>query len=359
MADLEIRERVPLAPFTTLGVGGEARWLVEGGDEATVAAACDWARTHGAPMLVLGGGSNVVISDAGVDALVLRIALRGIEVRETGRDTELIVAAGEPWDELVQMTVERSWAGFECLSGIPGLVGATPIQNVGAYGQEVAETVVAVRVLDTRDSRIRTFTSTDCRFGYRDSVFKSGEPHRYVVLAVTYRLRAGGAPTVRYADVERDLATRGIPRPSLDDVRRSIIAIRRSKSMVIDGGDPNRRSCGSFFVNPVVAAADAAGVAARAGSDRMPQWPERDGRVKLSAAWLIEHAGFHRGYAAGRAGLSSRHTLAIVAHDGATADDVVTLARRIQTDVEARFGVQLTPEPEYWETPKKFPARVS
>ena len=359
MADLEIQERVPLGPFTTLGVGGPARWLVEARDEATVVAACDWARTRGAALLVLGGGSNVVVSDAGVDAFVLKIALRGVDSRESGHDTEITVAAGEPWDELVQTTVERGWAGFECLSGIPGLVGATPIQNVGAYGQEVAETVVAVRVLDTRDGRIRTFARTDCRFSYRDSVFKSGEPRRYVVLAVTYRLRAGGAPTVRYADVERDLAARGIARPSLDEVRRSVIAIRRSKSMVIDAGDPNRRSCGSFFVNPVIPAADAAGVAARAGDDRMPHWPERDGRVKLSAAWLIERAGFHRGYAAGRVGLSTRHALAIVAHDGATAGDVVALAQRIQADVEGRFGVRLTPEPEHWDSRKSSPARAS
>jgi UDP-N-acetylmuramate dehydrogenase len=348
MPDLDVRQRVPLAPLTTMGVGGAARWFVEARDETTVAAAVAWAQARQLSTRVLGGGSNVVIADTGVDALVLRIALRGIEARESPDGVDLTAAAGEVWDDLVGMTVARGWAGFECLSGIPGLVGATPIQNVGAYGQEVGETVTAVRAFDTRSAHILTFTTGDCRFAYRDSLFKSGETGRYVVLAVTYRLRPGAPPTIRYADVERELATRGLARPSLADVRAAIIAIRRSKSMVIDADDPNHRSCGSFFVNPVVAADEFARVETRVGDPTMPRWPERDGRVKLSAAWLIEHAGFRRGHVEGAAGLSTRHALAIVARDGATAADIVTLADKIRAAVDSRFGVRLTPEPEFW-----------
>jgi UDP-N-acetylmuramate dehydrogenase len=346
-ARLDIRERVPLGPFTTLGVGGHARWLVEAREDGMVEAAVTWARTRGIPLFVLGGGSNLVIGDGGVDALVVRIATRGIDARETAAGVELSAFAGEPWDPLVAMTVARGWAGFECLSGIPGLVGATPIQNVGAYGQEISESVASVRALDAATGRITTLVNAECRFTYRDSLFKSGAPGRFIVLSVTYRLRPGGAPSIRYAELERDLAARGAATPTLGDVRESVIAIRRAKSMVIDPGDPNRRSCGSFFTNPIIPASALPEVEARVGDPAMPRWPERDG-VKLSAAWLIERAGFRRGHVAGPVGLSSRHALAIVAHDGATAADVVALARTIQSAVAERFGVRLTPEPQFW-----------
>ena len=342
------RDDVPLGPLTTLGVGGRARWFVEARDETTLHDALAWARTRGVRVFVLGGGSNLVVGDGGVDGLVLRIAMRGVDVRETADGIELTAAAGEPWDALVATTVERGWAGFECLSGIPGLVGATPIQNVGAYGQEISETVVSVRALDGVTGAVTTFANAECGFTYRDSFFKSGEPGRFVVLAVTYRLRPGGAPAVRYADVERDLAAREITNATLADVRASVVAVRRAKSMVIDPDDPNRRSCGSFFTNPVVPAAALPGIEARVGETTMPRWPERDGRIKLSAAWLIERAGFRRGHVHGPVGLSTRHALAIVAHDGATAADVVALARTIQSTVEQRFGVRLTPEPQFW-----------
>src|SRR5262249_16163708 len=239
-------------------------------------------------------------------------------------------------------------AGLECLSGIPGLVGATPIQNVGAYGQEVAETLVALRALDTRSGRVVRLTHTDCRFAYRDSLFKSGEPGRFIVLDVTYRLRRGGEPTLRYAEVAQHLGGRGVGRPSLAEVRASVIAIRRSKSMVIDPGDENARSCGSFFTNPIVSVVEADRVQAVTGEPVMPRYPQADGRVKLAAAWLIEHAGFSKGQRDGAVGLSTRHALAVVAHAGATAGDVIAFARRIQHDVEARFGVRLLPEPVFW-----------
>jgi UDP-N-acetylmuramate dehydrogenase len=342
-------ERVPLGARTSLGVGGAARWYVEATDEAAVLAALAWAERHRTPVRVLGGGSNVVVADAGVDALVLRVAVRGIAVHETAGAVDVTAAAGEPWDDVVRLAVERGWAGLECLSGIPGLVGATPMQNVGAYGQEVSDTIVAVQVVDRVRGAVLTLRPAECGFGYRTSAFKTDAPERYVVLGVTYRLRPGGRPTVRYADLARHLEARGIETPSLADVRQSVLAIRRAKSMVLDATDPNRRSCGSFFLNPVVSASEAERVAAAAGDAAMPRWPEPGGaRVRLSAAWLIEHAGFARGDRDGPVGLSPRHALAIVAYEGARAADVVRLARRVRAAVEARFGVRLVPEPAFW-----------
>jgi UDP-N-acetylmuramate dehydrogenase len=348
---LHPRERVPLAPFTTLEVGGPARYLVEAADEATVVAAVVWAHRRGAALRVLGGGSNLVVADAGVDGLVLRIGLRGITTRADGDAVLVTAAAGEPWDDLVAHTVARGWAGLECLSGIPGLVGATPIQNVGAYGQEVAETVTAVRAFDRAAGRAVTLAPGACGFGYRDSAFKRDPAARHVILAVTYRLRPGGAPVVRYAELANHLAARGLAAPTLDDVRASVLAIRRAKSMVLEAGDPNRRSCGSFFLNPVLRADEAAAVAARAGDGPMPRWPAPGGAVKLSAAWLIQRAGFQPGLTAGPVGLSTRHALAVVAHAGARAADVVAFARRLRDGVLDRFGVPLQPEPTLWGFP--------
>ena len=344
-------EHAPLAPHCTLRIGGPARYLVEATDEATVAEAHAWASARRLPVRVLGGGSNLVIADEGVDGLVLKIALRGVTESPGRAGVEVTAAAGEPWDALVRHTVERGWAGLECLSGIPGLVGATPIQNVGAYGQEVSDTVTMVRALDGETGRVVTLGPADCGFGYRDSLFKSRAPGRYVVLAVTYRLAPGGAPNVRYADIARELEARAVARPSLIEVRETVLKVRRSKSMVLDPDDPNARSCGSFFLNPIVDADALAAIDARATGLAMPRWPQPDGRVKLSAAWLIERAGFTRGQADGPVGLSTRHTLAIVCHDGARARDVVAFARRVRAGVEQRFGVRLHPEPVFWGAP--------
>jgi UDP-N-acetylmuramate dehydrogenase len=342
------RERVPLAPYCTLGVGGPARFFLEAHDEAIVLEGLEWARRRRLPCRILGAGSNLVVADGGVDGLVIRNGLRGVSVAERGGAMELTAAAGEPWDDVVRLAVERGWAGIECLSGIPGLVGATPIQNVGAYGQEVSDTVIAVRAVDTREGGVVTLSRAECGFAYRDSRFKSREPGRHVVLSVTYRLRRDGAPALRYAELEAHLAGRGIAAPTLGQVRESVLATRRAKSMVLDPGDENRRSCGSFFLNPIVTGEDCAKVEARALDPTMPRWPLPDGRVKLSAAWLIERAGFPRGTREGPVGLSTRHALAIVAHDGARAADVVAFARRLQDAVEARFGVRLLPEPVFW-----------
>ena len=342
------RARVPLAGYTTLGVGGPARWFAEVADEAALPDALRWARARRVPLRVLGGGSNLVVADHGVEALVVRLALRGVESRSVDGAVEVTAAAGEPWDDFVRLTVERGWAGLECLSGIPGLVGATPMQNVGAYGQEVSETITRVRAFDTRGGDVVEVPAAECGFGYRDSAFKRREPGRFVVIAVTYRLTPGGAPALRYADVERHLAQRRVSAPGLADVRESVLAIRRAKSMVIDPADPNRRSCGSFFTNPIIAREALAEVERRAADTTMPRWSQPDGRIKLSAAWLIEHAGFRRGQREGPVGLSSRHALAIVAHDGARAADVLAFARRVQTTVAERYAVRLTPEPVYW-----------
>jgi UDP-N-acetylmuramate dehydrogenase len=331
-----------------MGVGGSARFFAEASDEATIAAAVDWAALHRVPVRILGGGSNVVVADAGVDGLVVTIGLRGVSSREVDGAVEVTAAAGEPWDPFVERAVAEGWGGLECLSGIPGLVGATPIQNVGAYGQEVSQTVTAVRVLDRPSGEIVTLAAAACGFGYRTSRFKSGEAGRFVVLAVTYRLPRDGAPTVRYADLERDLSARGVSRPSLADVRDSVLAIRRSKSMVLDPADPNRRSCGSFFLNPIVDAAALAQVERAVGDAAMPRWPDAGGRVKLSAAWLIERAGFRRGEGPGPVALSTRHSLAIVCREGARAADVAGFARVIKSRVEERFGVRLEPEPVLW-----------
>src|SRR5438445_9885031 len=327
---MTVSENVPLADHCTMGVGGPARYFVEARDEAAVLAAFAWARAGGLVLRVLGGGSNLLVADEGVDGLVVKIALRGTETREVAGAVELTAAAGEPWDDLVCRSVERGWAGLECLSGIPGLVGATPIQNVGAYGQEVSQTVTAVRALDRKADRIVTLAPGDCGFTYRESRFKSDEAGRYVVTAVTYRLEPGGKPMVNYADLERDLAARGHRAPGLGEVRASVLGIRRAKSMVLDAGDPNSRSCGSFFLNPIVDAETLSRVERAAGDLAMPRWPERDGRVKLSAAWLIERAGFARGVSRGAVGLSTRHSLAIVCREGARASEIAAFAGELR-----------------------------
>jgi len=341
------RERVPLAPFTTLGVGGEARFVVDGESEPAIAEALRWARTHGVPTRVLGGGSNVVVPDDGFDGLVVRVLTRGMTWTDFGADILVEARAGEPWDGVVAESVRRGCQGLECLSGIPGLVGATPIQNVGAYGQEVAETIREVRVLERATLVERALPAADCRFSYRNSFFKSEAPERYLVLGVTFCLRPGGRATVRYAELERRLAADGIApdQAALPRVRDTVLELRRGKSMVLDPKDDNRRSCGSFFVNPVVSGEQADAIATTLGEAKMPRFPQTDGRVKLAAGWLIEQAGFAKGIRRGPVGLSSKHALAIVCHDGASAADVFALAREIEHAVRARFGVSLEREP--------------
>lgn len=347
---MNVEHYVPLATRCTLGVGGAARFFVRAQDEKTLVEALEWADQGGVVVRVLGAGSNVVIADEGLDALVVRVGLRGRRARDDGEGTvELTVAAGEPWDDVVDYAVNRGWAGIECLSGIPGLVGAAPIQNVGAYGQEVSETVSRVRAYDRMSQSITTLIAEDCAFSYRDSMFKSSAPDRYVIFDVTFRLRVGGAPTVRYAELVDKLAREGITSPDLRDVRRSVLALRAAKSMVLDHEDVNRRSCGSFFVNPIVSVEELPRIERRTGTTSgMPQFPQPDGQVKLSAAWLIERAGFAKGQRRGAVGLSTRHALALVCHDGARAAALVSFATEIRDRVRDRFGVMLVPEPTLW-----------
>ena len=345
---MEPREDVPLGPLTTLGVGGNARYFVEATSAPELAEALGWAARYGVEARLLGGGSNVVVSDAGYDGLVVHVSLRGVTQHHEAGSVEVTAAAGEPWDPFVARVVAEGWQGLECLSGIPGRVGATPIQNVGAYGQEVSQTITRVHAFDREHAELVTLPAEQCRFGYRSSRFKQEEPGRHVVVSVSYRLTPEAPPRIAYPELERHLSGRGISNPTLSDVRQSVLDVRRTKSMVYDPADENHRSCGSFFVNPVVDEARAEQVAHATGDPKMPRWPQPGGQVKLSAAWLIERAGFQRGERNGAVGLSSRHTLALVCHAGARASDVVAFARRVRNGVEQRFGVRLVPEPVFW-----------
>ena len=326
-----------LAPLTTLKLGGPAARLVEARTEPELAEA---VRSAYEPLLVLAGGSNVVIADDGFPGTVVRVLTAGVE-RDGAR---LTVQAGESWDALVARCVDDGLQGFECLSGIPGSVGATPIQNVGAYGQEVSETVASVRVLDRASGQIVELTPEQCGFGYRTSIFKYHD--RQVVLAVSFELRedAHSGP-LRYAELARTLDVPVGGSAPLTEVREAVLQLRRGKGMVIDPHDPDSVSAGSFFTNPILDPGDFARLQARAGEDSPPAFPEPDGRIKTSAAWLIQRAGYARGYGEGRVGISSKHTLAIVNRGGATTAELLAFAREIAAGVRERFGVALHPEP--------------
>jgi len=341
---MQIRQEVPLAPLTTFKVGGPARYFVEARSEADVCAAVAEARNRGWPLFVLGGGSNLVISDAGWPGMVLKIALTGISERREGPRTLFDAAAGEDWDGFVAHTVAQNCAGIECLSGIPGTVGGTPVQNVGAYGQEVSETITSVRVLDTTTGNTCELENGDSGFAYRSSIFNARERGRYIVLQVTFALVPGGAAHIEYADVKNYFAGRSGP-PRLAETREAVRAIRLSKAMLIVPGDDDCRSAGSFFKNPVLTPEAFEQLQSHNGP--IPNFPARDGMVKVAAAWLVEHAGFSKGMSRGAAGISRRHALAIVNRGGATAADIIALKDEIQQRVLDSFGVQLHPEPVF------------
>jgi UDP-N-acetylmuramate dehydrogenase len=335
-----------LADHTTLRLGGPAARWVRATTEAELIAAVESADAAGEPVLVLGGGSNLVVADEGFAGTVVEVATRGVDTDDTGDAScggaIVTVAAGEPWDDVVALAVSREWSGVEALSGIPGSVGATPIQNVGAYGQEVSQTIASVRVWDRTLRGIRTFANADCRFGYRTSRFKADRRDdwggRHVVLSVTFQLRQGslGQP-VAYAELARTLGIEVGRRAPLHEVREAVLGLRRGKGMVLDDADHDTWSAGSFFTNPVVEPA--------AVPDGAPAWPQPDGTVKTSAAWLIEHAGYAKGYAAGPVALSGKHTLALTNRGGASTADLLALAREVRDGVEARFGIRLVNEP--------------
>ena len=340
---MRLKENKSLAPFTTFGIGGPARWFVEAQSEADVAEAAQWARERELPLFVLGGGSNLLVADSGFPGLVLHVALRGIEEQDAAGDAVVLrVAAGENWDDIVRRATEENCSGVECLAGIPGTAGGTPVQNVGAYGQEVASVIGRVCAYDLRDGRTVEFGAEECAFGYRRSRFNSTDRGRYVVTRVDYRLQRGGAPTLRYADVQREFAAGA--QPSIADVADAVRRIRARKGMLLVEGETDCRSAGSFFKNPVMNEEQFQKVAAGSAPPRFQVG--REGLVKVPAAWLIEQAGFAKGYALGAAGVSTRHTLALINRGGATALDVLALADRIRNAVRDRFGVVLEMEPE-------------
>jgi UDP-N-acetylmuramate dehydrogenase len=332
---VQVRRDVPLADLTTLAVGGPIERLVEVEDAAELVAAVRDADESGRPLLLLGGGSNVVAPDEGWPGDVVAVRSRGIE--RTGE--RLVVQAGHDWDDLVAYTVRGGLAGMEALSGIPGSTGATPVQNVGAYGQEVAQTVTAVRVYDRTEKSEYTLTPAECGFAYRDSRLKR-EPGRFVVLDVTFALHAGElSRPVGYAELARRLGVEIGEQAPLADVRAAVLELRRGKGMVLDPADPDSRSAGSFFTNPIVPAELAV--------EGCPSWPAGDGHVKLSAAWLVQHAGFGRGTRQGHVGTSSRHSLALTTEPGATAGELLAFADRVVATVQEKFGVTLEREPTH------------
>jgi len=374
-----MQENVPLAPLTTLQVGGAARYFADLKREDDVREAVQFARGHDLPLFVLGGGSNLLVADSGWPGLVLRIAIGGITTPNptvvnptvlnptanpthvTGNAVLFSVGAGVNWDDFVAQAVVQNCAGVECLSGIPGSVGGTPVQNVGAYGQEVSDTIESVRAFDLKEDRIVVLPKPACGFRYRTSIFNTTERGRYIILRVNYRLKRGGAPSLKYADLQKHFAERLAEKkmPSLAEVREAVREIRRSKGMLIVPGDDDCRSAGSFFKNPVLSEAQFKDLAARAASRglEVPNYPaarsqyqdtqHKDTQRKVSAAWLVEHAGFSKGYATGAAGISKKHALALTNRGDAKASDIVALKDEIQRGVQEAWGILLEPEPVF------------
>ena len=346
-----LQENISLAPLTTFHIGGPARFFVEAQSRTEVEEAAAFAKSRNLPLFVLGGGSNLLIADSGWPGLVLKVAIAGVDQRP-GRDAEgrtlFDVGAGESWDRFVSHAVVEKCAGVECLSGIPGSVGGTPVQNVGAYGQEVAETIESVEVFDRRDDKVRELCREACGFSYRSSIFNTTERDRFIILRVTYALTAGGEPRLEYADLKHHFEGRET-RPNLAETREAVRHIRARKGMLITPGESDSQSAGSFFKNPVLSEAQQENLKKRASARGLaiPSYPALERSRKISAAWLVEHSGFARGYGFGHTGISSRHALALVNRGGATAAEVLALKDQIQQRVEEIWGVRLEPEPVF------------
>jgi UDP-N-acetylmuramate dehydrogenase len=343
---MEFAQNVPLGPLTTLGVGGPSRWYGEIRSESELQQALSWADECRIKTLILGGGSNVVISDRGWDGLTLRIAIPGID-RHTENGQELFwVGAGENWDTFVAETVKADCAGVECLSGIPGTVGGTPVQNVGAYGQDVSETIVTVRAYRRETGEFEEFTNEECGFHYRTSRFNTTDRDQYIITSVTFALKSGVAPKIEYADLRKYFAARS-ESPTLQETRDAVREIRRSKAMLIAHDDEDSRSAGSFFRNPVVDMVTYQRIAKQVESKGLvpPSYPAGESKVKIPAAWLVEQSGIHKGFTLGRVGISRKHALAIINRGQATAAEVIALKERVQQQVRDVFGVELHPEP--------------
>lgn len=342
-----IKKNVSLAPLTTLKIGGKARFFMCAENENDVFEVFEFADANNLDIFVLGGGSNVLISDDGFDGLVLQIAIKGVEIiREN-----LTVGAGEDWDKFVEFCVNENLAGVECLSGIPGFVGGTPVQNVGAYGQEVSETIISVRVFDRNNREIKILQNADCRFEYRKSIFNTSDKNRFIVLGVTFALKKDGKPKIAYQDLKNYFHEK---QPTLGETRRAVLDIRRKKSMVIDENDLNSQSAGSFFKNPIVEKEVFSKIETACknlkiigAEEQIPHFTAGENCLKIPAAWLIEKAGFYKGYTKGRVGLSTNHTLALTNRGGAAARDLIELKNEIQTKVSEIFGIELLPEPVF------------
>jgi UDP-N-acetylmuramate dehydrogenase len=351
---LPLQKKIPLSQHTTIGLGGKAAYFVSCQSIGAIRDSLAFAKAQNLRVEVLGGGSNIIFPDEGFDGLILKVSVMGSSSLDDGKWMQVGVAAGEPWDEFVKLCVIRGWAGVECLSGIPGLVGATPIQNVGAYGQEVGDTITNVKAIDSTSFQFVEFTGKECNFGYRQSRFKTHDLDRYVIVEVTFRLRKDGRPEVRYPELRKyiesntDLAKLDSGTQALDAVRSAVLALRRSKSMVIDPADPNSRSVGSFFMNPILPARDFKAFEERWKSvgDGSPlaSFPAEE-YVKIPAAWLVEKTGYHKGYRKGNVGISSNHSLALINCGDGTTRELLELAREIQSGVFEKFGIRLEQEP--------------
>jgi UDP-N-acetylmuramate dehydrogenase len=357
---MTIQENVPLALMTTLQVGGAARYFAELKREDEVREAVLFAKGRDLPLFVLGGGSNLVVADSGWPGLVLKIAIGGIStpnVKDTAGNAVLFsLGAGVQWDDFVAQAIVQNCAGIECLSGIPGSVGGTPVQNVGAYGQEVSDTIESVRAFDLKEDRVALLPRPACGFSYRASIFNGTERGRYIILRVNYRLKRGGAASLKYADLQKHFSEQLAEKkmPSLAETREAVRAIRRSKAMLLVPGDEDCRSAGSFFKNPILTQArfqELSELAASKGLE-LPSYPASRSQPenterKVSAAWLVEHSGFFKGYKAGTVGISHKHALALINRGDAKASDIVGLKNEIQRGVEQAWGILLEPEPVF------------
>jgi UDP-N-acetylmuramate dehydrogenase len=342
---IAILKNEPLAALTSFGVGGPARYFARISREEDAVSALAFARERGLEALVLGGGSNVLISDEGFQGLVVLNRITGLAVEEAGRNVRVSAGGGEDWQDFVDHCVAEGWQGVECLAGIPGTVGASPVQNIGAYGQEVSQVISSVRCLETATGTIVTFDSDECAFRYRESIFNTRDAGKYIVTSVTFDLAKGGAPAVTYRELQERLS--GISSPTLADVRDAVIAIRAGKGVLIRTGYETLKSAGSFFKNPVVTREHFEHVrkvlAGREGTATW-FWALPGGDVKLSAAFLIQRSGFERGSGRGNVGISPHHTLILVNRGGATAREIVDFAAEVQGQVLDRFGIFLVPE---------------
>ncbi len=346
--ELNVEKDRPLATLTSMGVGGRAQFYAVIETRRQLGQALNWSRSRSLPMWVLSGGSNLIVADEGLSGLVVDLRLRGIAY-DVGRDVvRVTAAAGEDWDSFVSQTVARGYSGLECLSGIPGRVGATPIQNVGAYGQDVSQTITHVDVFDRETGDVVQIEAGDCDFGYRSSRFKGPQSRRYVIVSVCFGLKLSPPSVPSHLELRKQLGVQTSGAPTVNDIRQAVLHLRRAKSMLLDASDPCSRGCGSFFVNPVVSSDVAQGIRDTFACESVPLYPQSFGCAKIAAAWLIEKSGFKKGHRHGTVGISERHSLAIVAYADAKARDIVSFAKRIQAAVDQKFGVVLVPEPVFW-----------